>query len=221
MQEECYFECKVISPGDSETVITNLECLKDCFRNSGGKSHCINSLIEDVLNFGICRFRNSSIPECLYDCTVETLPPTCPGQYFGIYKINNECELGCNIEGQFAFIENGTCSKKTEKLLAEEKCINEVFQQPKFILDTIIAIIQWSCTEDVSLIFNSFYSDFISRSIERSERLAPVQFLKEFDDDFILKTELNYENTRNRYPWVCSLRTSTASKDHLCAVTLL
>ena len=38
-----------------------------------------------------------------------------------------------------------------------------------------------------------------------------------------LRTELNFTNTRNRYPWVCSLRRKGPSlpQEHLCAVTLL
>ena len=34
-------------------------------------------------------------------------------------------------------------------------------------------------------------------------------------------TELNFENTRHRYPWICSLRTKGITAEHICAVTLL
>ena len=35
------------------------------------------------------------------------------------------------------------------------------------------------------------------------------------------KTQVNYENTRHRYPWICSLRTHGINPEHLCSVTLL
>ena len=49
-------------------------------------------------------------------------------------------------------------------------------------------------------------------------RLAPVSQVNITSGT---KTELNYENTRHRYPWICSLRTRGTSSEHLCAVNLL
>ena len=34
-------------------------------------------------------------------------------------------------------------------------------------------------------------------------------------------TKLEFENTRHRYPWICSLRSKTENKQHYCAATLL
>ena len=36
-----------------------------------------------------------------------------------------------------------------------------------------------------------------------------------------LKAETPYEETRHRYPWICSLRSKSLDKQHHCAVTLL
>ena len=36
-----------------------------------------------------------------------------------------------------------------------------------------------------------------------------------------IKTELDFENTKHRYPWICSLRSKREDKQHYCAVTLL
>ena len=36
-----------------------------------------------------------------------------------------------------------------------------------------------------------------------------------------IRTEVNYEETKHRYPWVCSLRRRGSEKQHQCAVTLL
>ena len=35
------------------------------------------------------------------------------------------------------------------------------------------------------------------------------------------KTKIEYENTKNRYSWICSLRTHGINPEHLCSVTLL
>jgi len=53
-----------------------------------------------------------------------------------------------------------------------------------------------------------------------SPRLAPAEFLLDFGN-IAVRTKLDYENTRHRYPWVCSLRTVGAIPEHVCAVTLL
>ena len=37
----------------------------------------------------------------------------------------------------------------------------------------------------------------------------------------IIKTETPFEETRHRYPWICSLRSRSLDKQHHCAVTLL
>ena len=35
-------------------------------------------------------------------------------------------------------------------------------------------------------------------------------------------TKLEFENTKHRYPWICSLRSNTEEdKEHYCAATLL
>ena len=35
------------------------------------------------------------------------------------------------------------------------------------------------------------------------------------------KTELNFENTRHRYPWICSLRGRGNNPEHFCVVNIL
>merc|ERR1719278_379565 len=52
----------------------------------------------------------------------------------------------------------------------------------------------------------------------RQARLSPVSRVNVTAN---FKTELNYNNTRHRYPWICSLRTRGVNSEHLCAVNLL
>ena len=55
------------------------------------------------------------------------------------------------------------------------------------------------------------------RSLNRKQsRLAPLS-----NADEETYTQLNFNNTRHRYPWICSLRTKGVTAEHICAVTLL
>ena len=58
------------------------------------------------------------------------------------------------------------------------------------------------------------------KGINKKLRLSPVSNVFTFQNGSTFRTELEYENTKHRYPWICSLRTKT-SKNHLCAATLL
>ena len=61
----------------------------------------------------------------------------------------------------------------------------------------------------------------ISRSNTRKKRLAPIFQTVKLTKGGRVRTELDFENTKHRYPWICSLRSSGPSKKHFCAVTLL
>jgi len=112
-----------------------------------------------------------------------------------------------------------------------------VFEQQGFILNTLSQLIQFSCKTTVSEKYVDFQQMLNSRSLDSegglfgevelpqelsqvNNRLAPVQAIYDLNG-FTLKTQLNFENTRHRYPWVCSLRSTGARPEHLCAVTLL
>ena len=50
-QAECYWDCNVFTTEDAGQVITNPECLQDCF----AADHCVNLLLNDYLAAGgIC-----------------------------------------------------------------------------------------------------------------------------------------------------------------------
>jgi hypothetical protein len=238
-QAECYFDCEILAATDASTsgqIITNLECLDDCFDNQiisnrQQTMRCFDSLISDVLDVGICysaNFTSPAYPECL-----DT--DSCPANFEGIYKISSDCTEA----GNFCGIDQGTCSAETEELLSKQECVLELFEQQGFIQNTVMQLIQNSCSFKVSDIYTSFqqeangfppldpcdpdyeYPDDLMEGLNRSNnRLAPAQSVLQFPD-FTLNTQLNFENTRHRYPWVCSLRSTGARPEHLCAVTLL
>jgi len=199
-KEECYFDCTVVSTIGSGQLIENLPCLQDCFLT--GPDSCLTSLLNDVINNGICNL------------------PLGPGIYpFG----------ECVISG--STIISGTCTDTTGDLLKTEECRRVVFEQQSFVWATLLELIYNSCTDDVG----SFYSDFqisnlpsstrnlpAGRSIDNittHQRYAPVQQI--YYEGSNIRTKLQFENTRHRYPWVCSLRSKGSSAAHRCAVNLL
>lgn len=108
----------------------------------------------------------------------------------------------------FYDIINGTCSGKTETLLRTKSCLRSLAEQPNIIRNTLELLVQFSCK-------SSLYEALPFSSSERKRRpgnkrqkettrLAPVS---QVDITEGTKTELEYENTRHRYPWICSLRT--------------
>eukprot|EP00092_Neocalanus_flemingeri_P036130 GFUD01039335.1.p1 GENE.GFUD01039335.1~~GFUD01039335.1.p1 ORF type:complete len:617 (-),score=141.95 GFUD01039335.1:13-1863(-) len=131
-------------------------------------------------------------------------------------------------------VDQGTCSKKTEKLLLKKKCRKEIMEEQGFIQNTLLQLIQNSCNHNVSEYYVNFMQGNLpgarkKRNAElsnpkeaqihsRVKRLAPAQAIYGSDD---IRTKLKFENTHNRYSWICSLRSSGSSPEHLCAVNLL
>ena len=66
----------------------------------------------------------------------------------------------------------------------------------------------------------------LRRTITRSTnstltRLSPLFQTIDLTTGGSIRTEVPFENTRNRYPWICSLRSRESNPEHYCAVTLL
>merc|ERR1712223_505653 len=250
-QDECWWDCMIISDSIlSGQAITNPECMKDCFaaaasgrRRSGKKerrnkkkgrkggkkgrqtrdsdSNCLALLIDDVTSKGTCDDGNNPAKELdiwgwsnlANDCTMEEPP----------------CEYYCEDEYQDydysapMIITEGTCSADTEAALQTDECKTLLENQPNIIKNTLELLIQYSCKTEVydSLPFSQGLRKGQKKRRNRNkpnERLAPIS---EVDLAAGTKTELNFTNTRHRYPWICSLRTRGADPEHLCAVNLL
>lgn len=91
-------------------------------------------------------------------------------------------------------------------------------------------LVQYSCTNELIIAYNSLSDGlFKGKRKQAKERetfkcdypaVPPVTNIN-INTLAVTKTELNYTNTRHRYPWICSLRTKGITAEHLCAVTLL
>jgi len=120
-------------------------------------------------------------------------------------------------------IVKGTCSQDTEDRLSTPSCIKFLAEQPPIVKNTLELLIRYSCSTELykSLPFSQ-YQTGENRKVKnlkrRKARLAPVVTVNTTAN---YKTELNYNHTRHRYPWICSLRTRGVNSEHLCAVNLL
>ena len=70
--------------------------------------------------------------------------------------------------------------------------------------------------------WESFEKDNINARLKKTKgRYNPNEFVTTLDDGSILRNEIPYEHTKNRYPWLCSLRDKDTRKKHHCGATLL
>jgi hypothetical protein len=172
-----------------------LRCLLDCDHIH----ECVPSLVVDLIITGPC---NENWAE-----------------FFNL-EHNDECQY----DGDGTSILKGSCSAKTEALLKDKSCVQAIFEQPSYIWGPLYTLINASCTVDVTNAYNSTWSKeggTLNRETNfPNPRIPPVEVVND-RESWPYTTVLNFEHTRNRYPWVCSLRSTGVSPKHLCAVTLL
>merc|ERR1712223_467022 len=201
-------------------------------------SNCLALLIDDVTSKGTCD--TGSNPGFTYGiwgadelpniCTLEEAPCDyyCDEESGSGDDYDYDYDYGSASRQDYDYgaamiITEGTCSADTEAALQTDECKTLLPNQPNIIKNTLELLIQYSCKDEV---YNNLT---ISQGLRKSkkkrrnrnkpkERLAPIS---EVDLAAGIKTELNFTNTRPRYPWICSLRTRGADPEHLCAVNLL
>ena len=61
---------------------------------------------------------------------------------------------------------------------------------------------------------------FTPDSCPRTPKYVPFELVGTLDETNF-RTELPFENTKHRYPWLCSLKSKNSDPKHHCAVTLL
>ena len=215
-------------------AIANPQCLIDCYSHTNGQNtdqrserdtRCLSALIVDVVARGTCDIEGNPAFELdglwgTSECTWEFVNLTSPE-----YEYDYDLDGDGIIEEQMTTekITKGTLSEKTEKLWKKQACLNSLSEQPFIIRRTFELLLLYSSSDDLylSLPFDGPTSRNVEKNrknIRTATRLAPVQEVNTITGT---KTELKYENTRHRYPWICSLRTKGITAEHLCAVTLL
>ena len=127
------------------------------------------------------------------------------------YSLSEQCSVA---DGD---ILKGTCSQQTELYLKTESCFRAAYEQETFVRNSIFMMIYNSCTSNITQYLMKRVGQIPSFYPERKKsRINPVTNI-----GVGFKTRIKYENTRNRYPWMCSLRTHGINPEHLCTVNLL
>ena len=128
----------------------------------------------------------------------------------------------------------GLCSQTTQELLRDqENCIHPIYNQKESIYRATHQLIYSMCDYQTYL---AFLPSTFGRSLPIKR---PENEMKNNDDVRLIPIEEAYpensyengepsiarvpplENTKHRYPWLCSLRFIGQQSSHLCGVTLL
>ena len=107
-----------------------------------------------------------------------------------------------------ARITRGLCSAKTEELLRNGEVCNaySLYKEKEDVYETVRRLVLSMCT---TATFEAW------AGLQQDARLLPID---EIGND--VPHIPPFEHTRNRYPWICSLR-SKEDNSHQCGVTLL
>ena len=181
-----------------------------CGITTGGKEECEwdceVAFGESLIGIVFTKFTN---PQCLRDCFPSS------------HCVNNFLD---------DLSSNQNCSAKTEAELKEiTTCIANVFLMSLTIFNTInllvsevcpSASLEWFCFQESEILANyGSYEACIEQN--STSRLTPIF---QVDNSLLggaIRTNLDFENTKHRYSWICSLRSRRQDQQHFCGVTLL
>ena len=147
-------------------------------------------------------------------------------------------------------LKSGLCSEMTKQLLStdQQNCIQPLYNQKDNIILTTTYLIRSMCDRQT---WSAFFPASIGKrrvNINRSRnkkkykrnkrkkqkqklrnkfrksttnsRLTPIELVQVMNGVTIARVP-PLENTKNRYPWICSLRRLGQQSSHMCGVTLL
>jgi len=200
-----------------------LENHPKCGLTTGGQEECHFDCVSMPANLTILGIQYYVVadPACLRDCfsqdsclhsLLEDIlsKGMCRDDTFSNYTLSDQCVISGDD------IKTGTCSTETEDCL-RKKGFSLASEQPLIVQNSIFMMIYNSCTGDISRNLRNRIRKITNFRQKRNKaRVNPVTSI-----GMGYKAQIKYENTRNRYPWLCSLRTHGINPEHLCAVTLL
>ena len=186
-------------------------CLAECYP----ADHCLSSLISDYQAAGgICRGSWADV------------------RFPGLFQVSNQ---SCEVDSEHPhYVVRGLCSERTQELMKDQQnCVHQIFSQKRSIYWTTRYLIWSMCDEQT-------HENFLPRPIDsrvktkrsakeeknhRKKRLTPIEQV--YGENYFgngsptLGQVPPLENTKHRYPWICSLRSVGQQPSHLCGVTLL
>ena len=250
-RSECWWDCPTArverpTPGVYDLFTTDPTCMEDCYP----PDHCLNSLLNDYKAAGgVCKgslldtYYPGLFPTSSQECALVKDNCNCPCTEEEIF--GGVCEVDCcYVLGETLVA--GLCSQKTQTLLVDqENCVHPLYTE-KFRL-TLRNLVASMC--DFYTWYGFYprslegYNKVKKRKLRRKRkekgnrfvtkksrlelrrrqenRLTPIQNVAEFDTGVTLALAPPLENTRHRYPWLCSLRSVGRRPFHYCGVTLL
>ena len=194
------------------------------------KDNCLQSLIKDYISYGSCAADYKNPPfngtsECIYN-------------YNGLYNSQSSIEVGtCSTQTEellksrecgFALAKQPDLIFITLELMLYCMCNTQLVEDlmsgtsinSKFRNTTNTQSVEDLMSEIRIPNINSKYRNTNRHGRNLNEtRIFPIEFVTQFEDATIV-TNINANNTRHRYPWICSLRSKTIRPKHYCAVTL-
>ena len=223
-RSECDWDCN-IEETSSDVFIGNPECFDDCFP----QENCITLFLQDYKDAGgICSENTLLNPDAF---PISTTVMCELGDYdYNYYQYDNGDEY--NFED---FIPNvcldiglnrtkGICSEETEVELMKDSCYFDAISKP-YLFGTFSSMIYNSCSQSVTDVWcgrGLSSNRYRGKKKEADEKINPIAFVGQLNQTGeLIKTDLQFENTKHRYPWICSLRSRSYEKTHYCAVTLL
>ena len=187
-------------------------CLSDCYP----ADHCLSALIAEYQAVGgVCR---GSYLDIVYN---------------GVFNVSDQ---HCDVDVASTNVVKGLCSNRTQELLRDQgNCVIPVWNQKEYILNTARDLIGSMFGQQT---LENFRPSSLGRRLNtddatnNNERLIPVEYVYDYyrydydtlevDPDSVRIARVPpLENTKHRYPWICSLRSLGQQSSHICGVTLL
>merc|ERR1711892_249627 len=244
---ECYFDCistfNLKEP--SVRLIKDLTCLEDCFDDEIGK-RCLSGLIDDVKKKGVCNVGSETginpgagvYDSTKTDCGQYSPNPLDPDISSGTCSTDTEEKLVTDECRQF-ITQQPPMIMNTATELISAACSSEVSKEYVDIKVTYTADTCGCTTEQFKNVTDALEVPEIPTKVDlppfpwlgkrNSVRVVnvpnenatlPISF-RFAGTKVELKAKYDFNRTRNRYSWICSLRSTDLNADHFCAVTLL
>ena len=249
-QEECYFDCETTynKRNPSVRLIKDLSCLEDCFPDGLGQ-RCIGQLIDDVREKGVCDLANSdgadpgsNVYPSNSSCAQYSPNPVVPNIVEGTCSPKTEGNLTSDACRQLVLQQPAVILNTVTELInsACTKNVTDLY----LVVEVQYTETTCGCEKpDGTSPLNPDTNPFVATPPPSVVDSPPFPWVRNLDNDnrnpnlrkdktlpvslnvnstkVKLTTKFNFTNTRNRYPWICSLRSKGVSSDHFCAVTLL
>ena len=229
-KDECFWDCipnhREFSPNvgykQHYRYYVNPECLKDCFP----EKHCVNLLLDDyVAAGGACYNFNQPWLNISQNCENGNIcsKPT-KAEFYAMKLKITDChsvyKMDQIVANTWWTLWKRSCNKDITCKEIQDYLVNVKNLKHKKLQKNILKRwLKFDCVEN----FNP-----------SSSRLNPIRDISKVkcwwnvdndenceEEDALIRTEPEFENTKHRYPWICSLQRKDSEKRHLCAVTLL